>query len=70
MGQAVAKHAMQVRIIEAVRGALALTAGGDARGQEYWVSTTGNDTDAGTKEKPFATLERARDAVRDARKGG
>ena len=49
---------------------LAFAAGGETLGLEYWVSTTGNDADAGTKEKPFATLERARDAVRDARKGG
>jgi hypothetical protein len=48
---------------------LALLAGDTAKGNEYWVSTTGNDADAGTKEQPFATLERARDAVREARKG-
>jgi hypothetical protein len=49
---------------------LALLAGDVAIGQEYWVSTTGNDADAGTREKPFATPQRARDAVRGARKGG
>jgi parallel beta-helix repeat protein len=39
-------------------------------GREYWVSTTGNDADAGTREKPFATLQRARDALREAKKAG
>lgn len=50
--------------------ALAMLAGGAAQGQEYWVFGAGNDTDAGTQEKPFATPQRARDAVRAARKGG
>jgi len=49
---------------------LAFLAGGVAVGQEYWVSTTGNDADAGTREKPFATLERARGALREAKKAG
>src|SRR5512134_3274818 len=49
---------------------LALLAGDATIGQEYWVSTTGNDADAGTNEMPFATPRRARDAVREARKGG
>ena len=31
---------------------------------DYYVSTTGNDADPGTRAKPFATLERARDEVR------
>ena len=31
---------------------------------EYYVSTTGNDSNAGTVESPFATIERARDEVR------
>ena len=49
---------------------LALLAAGAAIGQEYWVSTTGNDTDAGTAARPFATPERARDVLREARKNG
>jgi len=32
---------------------------------DFFVATNGNDTNPGTKEKPFATLERARDAVRE-----
>ena len=35
---------------------------------EYYVSPTGSDKNPGTKEKPFATLERARDAVRKLKK--
>lgn len=31
---------------------------------EYYVSTTGNDSNAGTAESPFATIKRARDEVR------
>ncbi len=31
---------------------------------EFYVSTSGDDTNPGTKEKPFATLTRAQDAVR------
>ena len=34
---------------------------------EFFVSPNGNDAAAGTEEAPFATLERARDAVRAAR---
>jgi hypothetical protein len=49
---------------------LALLAGRPAIGREYWVSTTGNDADAGTREKPFATLERARGELREAKKAG
>lgn len=40
---------------------------GIASAQEIHVATSGNDTNPGTKEKPFSTLERARDAARQAR---
>ncbi len=36
---------------------------------EFHVSPAGSDKNPGTKEKPFATLERARDAVRALKKG-
>ena len=49
---------------------LAFVAGWAAIGQEYWVSTTGAAAAAGTKENPFATLERTRDAMREAKKAG
>lgn len=46
----------------------AMTVTGLASGADFFVSPTGLDTQDGTKAKPFATLERARDAVR-TRKG-
>lgn len=39
---------------------------GGAAMADYYVSTQGKDTNPGTRDKPFATLERARDAIRDA----
>ncbi|HDP33956.1 MAG TPA: hypothetical protein ENN29_02480, partial [Candidatus Hydrogenedentes bacterium] len=36
---------------------------------EFYVSTGGADNNPGTKDAPFATLERARDAVREIRSG-
>ena len=42
-----------------------------ARGAgEFYVATDGDDANSGTKAKPFATLTRARDAVREAKKAG
>jgi hypothetical protein len=38
-----------------------------ARGTELYVATTGSDANPGSREKPFATLERGRDAARQAR---
>lgn len=37
---------------------------------EFFVSTTGSDGNVGSREKPFATLARARDAVRELRTRG
>ena len=34
------------------------------QGSEYYVSPSGNDTNPGTREKPFATIEKAKEAVR------
>lgn len=39
-------------------------------GAEVFVATTGNDHSDGSKEKPFATLERARDEVRALKAAG
>ncbi len=36
----------------------------------FYVATTGNDENPGTKEKPFATLEGARDAIRVVKERG
>ena len=37
---------------------------------EYFVAPQGNDANPGTREKPFATLEKARDAIRALKAGG
>jgi len=39
-----------------------------AHAGEFFVSPSGSDRDPGTRERPFLTLERARDAVRSLRK--
>lgn len=43
---------------------LVVLCGSVAAGAEFYVSPGGADTNPGSQEKPFATLERARDAVR------
>lgn len=44
---------------------------GNALATEYYVAESGNDHNAGTKWKPFASLEVARDAIRkNPKKGG
>ena len=37
---------------------------------EFYVAPSGDDHAQGTREQPFASLERARDAVRQLKKGG
>ena len=39
-----------------------------AEGTEFFISPAGNDRNPGTREKPFQTIERARDAVRELRR--
>ena len=39
-------------------------------GKVFYVATNGSDENPGTKGKPFATLERARDAIRELKKAG
>ncbi len=50
--------------VQELVGAEKLTADGAA----FYVAPNGDDKNAGTKEKPFATLSRARDAVRKLKK--
>jgi hypothetical protein len=40
------------------------------RAVEFYVSTTGSDTNAGSQSQPFATLERARDEARRLKQDG
>lgn len=44
--------------------------GGETLPADLWVAPGGSDENPGTKDQPFATLERARDAVRGLKKGG
>src|SRR4051812_10638698 len=43
--------------------ALLLCAGADLRGAEFFVAPNGRDTSPGTREQPFATIQRAEQAV-------
>jgi len=51
-------------------GALSVLGGEPEMKADFVVATDGSDAGPGTKEKPFATLSRARDAVRELKKGG
>jgi len=66
----ISKTASIFRLAVAFFLLLSLPVGRPAMGLDYWVSTTGDDTNPGTREKPFATLERARDALRQTRRVG
>jgi len=46
--------------------ALVLSAASLTSGMDFYVSPSGNNDNPGTKERPFATLTRARDAIRKA----
>src|SRR5262245_8175572 len=50
--------------------AAALLVSWQSSGAEFWISANGNDMNPGTKSKPFATLEKARDAVRQSKQQG
>ncbi len=54
----------------AVVGLLSLALCGVAARADVYVSPDGSDGNPGTKRKPFATLERARDAVREMKRAG
>ena len=60
---------MNIPIIRILGSALVLAASA-ASGAEFHVSPQGSDAGLGTEAKPFATLERARDAVRALQKAG
>lgn len=50
----------------ALRGVVLLAVASSACAKDFYVSPEGDDRAKGSKRAPFATLERARDAVRDA----
>jgi hypothetical protein len=49
---------------------LTLALGFHALAADLYVASNGNDANAGTSARPFATLERARDAIRDLKQVG
>lgn len=53
------------QVLPLALGALVWLSGSCARAAECFVATNGQNTNAGTKSKPFASLERARDAIRN-----
>lgn len=59
----IAKLTIQVCLSAMLCSPVLQAGGGVASG--FYVAPTGSDTADGTKEKPFQTLERARDAVRE-----
>ena len=57
-------------ILGGFAGALALVTAATAAAADFYVAPAGDDTHSGTKEKPFATVQRARDAVREQKREG
>lgn len=74
MGGAASYRAPRVataRIAGAIAAALWIFGGGAmADGVTLHVATDGDDANPGTSEKPFASLERARDSIRESKKSG
>ena len=57
-------------VLPVLQSSLPTTAAMAADGGAFYVSPSGADTNPGTEAAPFATLVRARDAIRDWRKSG
>lgn len=55
------------RLLGAIVTALLCAAASEA---DFYVAPDGSDANPGTRQAPFATLERARDAVRELKRGG
>lgn len=60
---------MNATIKFVIAGVLALVTS-TALATDFYVSTSGNNASPGTQARPFATIERARDAIRDLKKTG
>ena len=60
---------MKIKLCPSFACLLALATGA-AVASEFYVAPGGADANAGTQAKPFASLERARDAVRELKKAG
>ncbi len=62
---------MRMNAINAILVTTAVTLFGQGlRGAEFYVAPNGDDANPGTKARPFATVERARDEVRALKKAG
>ncbi len=59
-----------MKCCSALAGSVALLITSSLFAANFVVSTTGNDANAGSESAPFATLERARDAVRQLKEAG
>ncbi len=60
---------LAAQVVKAIDTALAAgKAAPQTSGREFYLAPDGDDANPGTKARPFATLARARDAVREAKK--
>lgn len=50
--------------------AASLVVAATVHGTDFFVAPAGNDANSGTKRRPFATIERARDAIRELKRTG
>lgn len=57
-------------MIRSILAPLVLSCATVAAGAEFWVAPEGSDDNAGNKAAPFATLQRARDAIRRLKTDG
>lgn len=56
----------QFNLATVVAAGLLTCVGSSVRAAEIYVAPTGNDSDPGTQARPFATIVRARDALRNS----
>jgi len=59
-----------MRVLVPVCAAVALTLASQGAAATFFVATNGSNANPGTEAKPFATLERARDVIRQLRANG
>ena len=57
-------QAAPILSLKAIYFTLLLVFSAQAWGANYWVAFDGDDADAGTKEKPFLTVQKAADTMR------
>ena len=62
--------ATSLRLAAVCAACVGMAGGAVAAPAEFYVAPGGADSNPGTLEKPFATLEKARDAVRNVKRAG